>query len=44
MAGSSLVQGLSPADPRQLDATALHARIGKQQPTQRTRTEVRKAL
>jgi hypothetical protein len=43
MAGGILVKGLTTADPRQLDSTALHARISKQQSTQRTRTEVRKA-
>ena len=44
MAGSGLVKGLPPADPRQLNTTALHARVGKQQSAQRARTEMRKAL
>ena len=44
MTGGRLVYRLSPADPCQLDTTALHARIGKQHTTQRARTQVCKAL
>jgi len=44
MAGSGLVKRLSPADPRQLDITTLHARVRKQHTTQRTRAKVCKTL
>jgi hypothetical protein len=44
MAGSGQIKRLSPADPRQLDSTALHTRVGKQHATQRSRTQVCKTL
>lgn len=44
VAGSGLKNGLTPADPRQFEWTALHTRVGKQYTTQRARTQICQAL